>query len=548
MKKIVSVIFAAFLVISAFAVDLEIRVVPQFNIVLPVKNSKIPSDLYSSVGFGGFASFDIAPITVRGKDSVYFSAQGGIKSVALKSTVPVGDFLFYDGGLAAGYNFRFMDRISVFGEICGGIYSMPTLPDKLVADMSDAQKDLSKDGFSGIYAGGNVGANYYLLPELSATVSLGYKSYLFSQGSCYSDFSIGVGIKYNLKEGLAPTTAIEPLTFESEALFPVFYSRYNDNKFGSVTFVNNEKTDITDVEVQVFIEQYMMNPKTVAVIDYVESGEEFSADLTAFLNENILNSMLAKKVDSRIIVNYRSLGKKKTFQEVVELQSLSRNSMSWEDDRRAAAFVSGRDASALMFARQVVSIVKNELRSDKPVNMQYAAAIFGALKAYGINYVIDPASAFTDNVGSASIDFLQFPYQTLLYHGGDCDDLTILNCSLLEAIGIPTAFITVPGHIYMAFDAGVSADVADEQIGKGKYILKNGQVWVPVEITVSQDTFGLALSIGLREWKKYESEAAIIPLKYAWAEYKPVSIPESDIALEMPSKEKILKGFKEAIK
>ena len=97
-----------------------------------------------------------------------------------------------------------------------------------------------------------------------------------------------------------------------------------------------------------------------------------------------------------------------------------------------------------------------------PENIQYAAAIFSALKAYGINYVIDPASAFTDTRGTSAVDFLQFPYQTLLYHGGDCDDLSILNCALLEVLGIETAFITCPGHIFIAFDSGLSPDQASK--------------------------------------------------------------------------------------
>lgn len=541
MKKIIGIILSVFMMVSVFAVDFELRLMPRIEPSLskPLK-----------LGFGGQASLDIVPLYLRGRDSIFVSLQGGLSSVSVESENTVFDnFNFYNGGIGLGYTFRFMDRLSVAPEINFGGWSLPAFPDKFVEDLKRENPNFSdKDnGTSGLYAGGSISVNYYLLPELSAFANLGFQSN-FAKSVVNNYFAFGIGVKYNFTKGLTAAPATKLTAFQSDALFPVFYSRYNDNNFGSVTFTNGEPNDISDVEIQVMIEQYMSNPKTVKTIDYIACGEEFSADLTAFLNENILESVLGRKVDATIIVNYKSLGKKMTYKEVVELQALSRNSMSWEDDRRAAAFVSGKDAAALQFARQIASIIKKDLRSDLPVNYQYAAAIFGALKAYGINYVIDPASAFTDNVGSASIDFLQFPYQTLLYHGGDCDDLTILNCSLLEALGVPTAFITVPGHIYMAFDAGCSAEVADAQIGKGKYILKNGQVWVPVEVTVSQDTFRLALSIGLREWKKYESEAAIIPLKYAWLEYKPVSIPESDISLQMPSREIILKGYKDALK
>ena len=172
--------------------------------------------------------------------------------------------------------------------------------------------------------------------------------------------------------------------------------------------------------------------------------------------------------------------------------------------------------------------------------------MFGALKAFGINYVVDPSSAFTDNVGTAAVDFLQFPYQTLTYHGGDCDDLTILNCSLFEAIGIDTAFITVPGHIFMAYDSGLTADQVTSKLDKGYYIEAYGKIWCPLEITLSQDTFGLAWTYGAREWKKAGEDAQLIPLDDAWNVYLPISVPGSDTSIDVPSREDIIKYFKEA--
>ena len=147
---------------------------------------------------------------------------------------------------------------------------------------------------------------------------------------------------------------------------------------------------------------------------------------------------------------------------------------------------------------------------------------------------------------TAAVDFLQFPYQTLVYHGGDCDDLTILNCSLLEAIGIDTAFITVPGHIYMAFDSGLTVEEGRSKLDKGYYIEAYGKIWCPIEITLSQDTFGLAWTYGAREWKKAGENALLIPLDDAWNSYLPISVPGSDTSIDVPSREDIIKYFKEA--
>jgi hypothetical protein len=61
--------------------------------------------------------------------------------------------------------------------------------------------------------------------------------------------------------------------------------------------------------------------------------------------------------------------------------------------------------------------------------------MFEALRLYGINYVVDPASSYAALSEDASgLDSLNYPYQTLYYRSGDCDDLSILFCSLLEVI------------------------------------------------------------------------------------------------------------------
>ena len=87
--------------------------------------------------------------------------------------------------------------------------------------------------------------------------------------------------------------------------------------------------------------------------------------------------------------------------------------------------------------------------------------MFEALRLYGINYVIDPNSSYIELSSQAeAVDYLQFPHQTLFYRGGDCDDLSILYSALLESVGIETAFITIPGHIYMAFALDIGEDEA----------------------------------------------------------------------------------------
>ncbi|MCR4899321.1 MAG: porin family protein [Treponema sp.] len=524
MKKGILTLCVLFSCSALFAFDFSVRFMPSYE--LPVDNF-----LNNAGGFGINTGFDLSPVTIRSRDKLYLSGQftyGGypIKAFGIQSLM--------DGAFGVGYSFRFSDRLAAFGEGFAGIWNFI------------GNKELVEESVSGISFGGRAGVDFYVGPALSLTGFAGFKSYYSKPEPFMNTFSIGVGVKYSLSRGLFNQTMISMEESEVTPLFPVFYSFYADNSFGSVTFVNNEPNEIYNVTVSVLVPAYMTTPYKVAEIEGIKIGESFEVPLYAFLNENILDLVQPKTSEMEVTVSYYSLGKLQTTSYSLPVTALNRNSMTWEDDRRAAAFVSGKDATAQRFARQVQAIVKTQLKSSIPANIQYAAAMFGALKAFGINYVVDPSSAFTDNVGTAAVDFLQFPHQTLLYHGGDCDDLTILNCALLEAIGIETAFITVPGHIYMAFDSGLTVEEARGKTGKGYYIEANGKIWCPIEITLSQDTFGLAWTYGAREWKKAGKDAMLIPLKDAWSTYLPISVPGSDTSIDMPSQDAILKNFREA--
>ena len=494
---------------SLSAAEFSVRLLPAYDFALQSSFENV---------FSGTVSLDLSPITVRKRDEIYFSLQGGTIFMLAPNVDPVN---FYNFGGAVGYNFRVTDRIGVSAEANAGMWTLPE------------NKEKKLESASGLSFGGRLAADYYLSPVLKAGVFGGYQNYFYKPKPFLHSIQAGVGITINLTKSLFKSDGIKAEESEASPLFPIFYAHYDSNSFGRVSFTNIEKNDITDVEISVFIEQFMSVPKVVNTIERVKPGEEFSAELTAFLNESIMNQMQKQMTDVVVTVSYKSLGQKNQFENRFFLQTLTRNSMSWEDDRRAAAFVSAKDGAVQRFARQISLALRDKIDSAESPNQLYAKAIFAVLKEYGINYVIDPTSVFSTS-DTVAVDFLQFPYQTLLYHGGDCDDLSILNCALFESLGIQTAFITIPGHIYMAYDSGLTAGAADRIYGKGKYIVQNDKVWIPFEITVPQDNYELALKLGLRQWNKYSNDHNLIPVHDAWNEFKPVTVPESDVSVQFP--------------
>jgi len=169
---------------------------------------------------------------------------------------------------------------------------------------------------------------------------------------------------------------------------------------------------------------------------------------------------------------------------------------------------------------------------------------------YGLSYVVDPKTPFVEfSKNKMSVDYLQFPRQTLEYRAGDCDDLSILYAALLESVGIETAFITVPGHIFLAFSTGLRPQEARRSFASmNKLIIRGDTVWVPVEVTERRGGFMKAWTEGAREWQMAESRdsAGFHPVHAAWQEYEPVGLPGvGEIA--MPDRNAIVNAFKHEV-
>jgi hypothetical protein len=518
-KKSVLVLTCIFFLFPLFAFDVELSLLPQYDFYI---NSSFNNF------FSGTASFDLLPFTIRSRDKIIFSLQGGVS--ALNAPTMQTSPLYY-ADIAAGYNYRINDRLEATFSGFSGIW-------KLGLETKD--KTLKE---SGILAGARLGLDFYAFPELKVGLFTGFTDFIYKPDNLAIKIDAGISIRYNMNKGLFNKSKIELDDLAVEPIFPVFFSYYYDNSFGTAYFYNGEENTIKNVKIYIFIEEYMSVPSLCGFKGSVKPGETFESDLTAFLNERILTSFSSHDVDAKIIVSYNSLGKLFTFDKNIRLTALSRNSMSWADDRRAAAFVSVHDGTAGKIARLSKSIILKYPTKDATQNISFARGIFASLKSYGLSYVKDPANGFY--IEGENIDFLQFPFQTLVYHGGDCDDLSILNCALLESIGIRTAFVTIPGHIFIAFDSGVSPEEAPEKLKQTRYIIYNDTVWIPYEITLIQQSFNLAIETGYTQIKKALSDetAQIYPLHDAWKLYKPVSVPESDVDIELPSVQNILKNL-----
>jgi hypothetical protein len=495
----------------------SLRLAPAFQMPLGISQLKM--------GIGANASFDWAFWSFAGNFDLGVSAGGSFASIAVQTGRPL---TLLEGRVGPFIRWKPFDRWAFQAGLGVGVYN------------HSRDEDSSTAGLFG----GALGAQFHLSPYFSLFADVGYTFRIYSPGKPLQTVSAVLGISLNLSEIMGGRARVQVEKTQQYRVFPVSWAWYEHNPVAAIKVTNEEPNAITEINLSFFMDSYMSQPWNFAALPRLAPGESAEVPLTALFNEILINLINDVNASGIIQIEYRSLGTKKESTLAIQMPIHNRNALNWDDDRRAAAFVSPRDSSALHFARYVagVAVDANAVSANAtPTSVRTAVAMFEALRLYGINYVIDPASSYADLSEDASgLDSLNYPYQTLYYRSGDCDDLSILFCSLLEVVGIETAFITIPGHIFMAFEVGNS----NWRVGSADIIELDGKRWLPVEITVPDQGFSRAWQIGAREWRSAGTEAAIYPIREAWELYPAVTVPASgDHLPEMPEQDAIIRAM-----
>ena len=116
-----------------------------------------------------------------------------------------------------------------------------------------------------------------------------------------------------------------------------------------------------------------------------------------------------------------------------------------------------------------------------------------------------------------------------------------------------TAFITTPGHIYIAFSLGLNESQAEKIFSTTEnLIIVDDQAWIPVEVTLLNDGFLKAWETGARQWREavvHESNG-FIPIRSAWSVYEPTwfgSGENASVVERLPQTSKIASSYKSSM-
>jgi tetratricopeptide (TPR) repeat protein len=129
---------------------------------------------------------------------------------------------------------------------------------------------------------------------------------------------------------------------------------------------------------------------------------------------------------------------------------------------------------------------------------------------------------------------------------GDSDDLSTLFAACMENIGIDSALVDVPGHMFVLFNTGVAAaDKITLGFPNGLMVLYQGTVWIPVEMTMVGTSFTRAWQKGAEEYRDWVAgdKVNIINVQKAWDEFKPITLPGSGESVKV-KRDEIEAAFK----
>ena len=310
-----------------------------------------------------------------------------------------------------------------------------------------------------------------------------------------------------------------------QGIFPALYRYYAEHSIGQVTLQNTGSSPLTGISVHLFVPGIMKTPTDAQVSPTLGVGQSQDVEIRALLDAAVLDRSEGSSVPAELTVEYISNGKPYKGAISRPIGILNRNALRWTDDKKVGAFMIINDPAFLRFSGQVMGMVDDSTTAILTRRFLSAVRLFASLKAAGLSYVVNPASPYeTLSRDSTAIDFVRFPFETLDSKSGDCSDLSVLYNSLLESVGVETAYITTPGHIFTAFNAGISADLAARTLGKqDDLIIRGDAAWIPVETTLIDQGFMKAWQTAAVEWREGTARgtAGFFTTREAWELYAP---------------------------
>lgn len=324
-----------------------------------------------------------------------------------------------------------------------------------------------------------------------------------------------------------------PLEIEVVKLRDIFsntYKLYEQDGVGRIKLTNFTNKTIENIKVSFLLNNFMDFPTEVKIDKLLpEQSEEVT--LKAVFNNNILTITEDSSIQAMVEASYFQDGKRVAFNKNPAITVYDKHRMTWDEHDRVASFVTPKDAPIINFVRSIATQF-----SETKDESQLAAVLFDAMGVIGLTYILNPIDPYQISLAKTettlktdTVDYVQYPRETLERKSGDCVDLVTFYSSALESMGISTLMVEVPDHILMMFSTGINAD-PDGYTMDDMYVIHDDKLWIPVEVTVVGKPFIKAWELGASNYYKWKDKGlTILDIHNSWNTFKPATLPSSTL-------------------
>jgi len=343
--------------------------------------------------------------------------------------------------------------------------------------------------------------------------------------------------KKRAASGTGGRIAMEDLRLER--VFVSAHKQYATEPLGRVKLKNDSSEDLKNLKLSFFIKEYMDFPVTKEIPELkAKSAQEMT------LNATFNNKVLGIDEDTRVLVvaTFSMADARDGSQEITQAMTLyGKNAIVWSNSDMIGSFVTPRDDTLRNFVREANNKYGGASQSVLNRPLSQAATLFNTLSALGLRYQPDPNTPYS-RLSADQVDYVQFPRETLKLKSGDCDDLSVLLAAGFENLGIESALVEVPGHLFLMFRTGLKeADRGLISLQDELLVLRDGEVWIPVEATLIAASFTEAWQEGARKYHEAAkaNQVKVVSLRKAWEKYQPATLAPAPQNVEVPTGERV---------
>ena len=505
-KVLIAFLIWAVCVIPASALELVFSLTPQLAYPFLTKGN----DKYDNMGYGVMLDTGVTLF-----DYLNLGSTVGFYGVPKKSSSKLDEskaknVFFVPFGIKVGTTLYPLSRLAVSASVATG----PSI------------------GISG----SQLSAAFRINPSMSLGVTGSWLDYQFStwfKNPLMQGLTVGIGFTYRLDTVKSSGSVSATAEFDDN-VFPLLYTIYKENSFGTLHISNDETAEIKNVRVSIRANDYTASELECGVIPVLRKHRTESIPLTADFSDAILQFSENGQIPAEVVINYELLGQKRTAVSQIIIPVYNRNQMRWADPAVIASYVSASSQEVMEFSKSLVGVARRYLRSGLNRNMQFAMYLFEGMRTSGIQFQTDSSTPYDSyHQDTTVLDYLQYPYQTMQYKSGDVDDLGILLLSLLQSVGIETSFIASKDDFIVLFNTEIEASQASSYFdGYGHIIiLEDDYVWIPLSMRALGEGFINSWYKAIEEVNEVtdsEEDYYFVGISDAWTYYPPAGFSSGE--------------------